>query len=85
MQDLSLRLEGSVVELAVSVVLAQRLSCSTPCGNVSSPTRGRTCISSYIGSRFLSTGPPGKSLSYLKDVLERGGAGGFREKAGGLK
>ena len=32
---------------------------------------------------FLSTGPPRKSLSYLKDVLEGGGAGGgFREKTG---
>ena len=38
-----------------------------------------------LEGRFLSTGPPGKSLSDLKDVLERGGAGGFREKAGGLK
>ena len=49
----SLRLKGSVVELDVSVVLAQRLSCSTLCRNVSSPTRDRTCISSYIGRQIL--------------------------------
>ena len=54
MQDLSLR-------CADSLTVVRQLSCSTTCG-ILVPQPGIKPVSPALESRFLTTGPPGKSL-----------------------
>ena len=48
-----------------SVVAAHRVSCSAACG-ILVPRPGIEPESPALQDRFLTTGPPGKSLNYLQ-------------------